>query len=148
MSQTAHHQPAPLLDVALALDLLAALLAAGQGLIGAMVLLGEHLPGAAGLRPIAAHLMLGADWDTAWQDSEEHPELHELGQELRFAHTTGAPTAALLRSTATALRRTRRSRAEQAAERLATHLVLPLGLCLLPAFICLGIIPLVVALLP
>lgn len=140
--------PAAVLDVALALDLMAALVSAGQGLISALALMGEHLPGAERLRGVSGHLLLGADWDTAWQAVDGDADLEELGRELRFAHTTGAPTASLLRSTATALRRSRRRRAEQAAARLAIRLVMPLGLCLLPAFICLGVIPLVLALLP
>lgn len=138
----------PLLDVPLALDLMAALVGAGQGLIAALTLLGEHLPGAERLREVAWHLLLGSDWDTAWRAVQTDTDLAELGRELRFAHTTGAPTAALLRSTASALRRSRRRRAEQAAARLAIRLVMPLGLCLLPAFICWGVIPLVIALLP
>ena len=138
----------PVLDVPLALDLMAALVGAGQELIAALALLGEHLPGAERLSGVAWHLLLGAAWDTAWQVVEDDADLTELGRELRFAHATGAPTARLLHSTAAALRRSRRRRAEQAAARLAIRLVMPLGLCLLPAFICLGVIPLVLALLP
>lgn len=141
-------QDTEIVDVALALDLMAVLVEAGLGLIAALALLGEHLPGAGPLRAVAAHLLLGADWRTAWRCVPADGDLTELGRELRFAHSTGAPTAALLRATASALRRTRRRRAEQAAARLATHLVMPLGLCLLPAFLCLGVIPLVLALLP
>lgn len=141
-------EPTAVLDVALALDLMAALVAAGQGLITALALLGDHLPGAQRLRGVSGRLLLGADWDTAWHAVDGDADLEELGRELRFAHVTGAPTAALLRSTASALRRSRRRRAEQAAARLAIRLVMPLGLCLLPAFICLGVIPLVLALLP
>ena len=36
---------------------------------------------------------------------------------------------------------------ERAAEELAVRLVMPLGLCLLPAFVCWGVIPVVMALL-
>ena len=134
------------MDAALALDLLAGLLESGQGLVPALDLLGSHLPGAAPLLRVAALLRLGVDWDDAWETQDD--DLRELARELRFAHHTGAPTAALLRSTATSLRRNRRRRAEQRAAELATRLVLPLGLCQLPSFLCLGIVPLVLALLP
>jgi Flp pilus assembly protein TadB len=134
------------MDAALALDLLAGLLESGQGLVPALDLLGAHLPGAAPLCRVAALLRVGVDWDEAW--ATQDPDLQELARELRFAHQTGAPTAALLRSTATSLRRGRRRRAEQRAAELGTRLVLPLGLCQLPSFLCLGIVPLVLALLP
>ena len=97
---------------------------------------------------MGSEMCIRDSWRTAWRCVPADGDLTELGRELRFAHSTGAPTAALLRATASALRRTRRRRAEQAAARLATHLVMPLGLCLLPAFLCLGVIPLVLALLP
>lgn len=158
------------LDAAMALDLLAGLLESGQSLHSGLELLGVHLPGADPLRRVTALLHAGVDWDEAWADLEpgsddpEHrdradrtadrgdqqnlQDLRELGDRLRFAHVTGAPTAELLRSTAAGLRRHRRREAERRAAELATRLVLPLGLCQLPAFICLGVIPMVLALLP
>ncbi|WP_168199739.1 type II secretion system F family protein [Citricoccus sp. SGAir0253] len=138
-------------DAALALDLLAGLLDAGQGFLPALELLGAHLPGTGPVRGVAALLRLGVDWDEAWSPPEAEPpdpELLVLAAELRFAFHTGAPTAALLRSAATALRRRRRREAEVRAAELATRLVLPLGLCQLPSFLCLGVVPLVLALLP
>ena len=39
-------------------------------------------------------------------------------------------------------------RAERAAEALAVKLVLPLGLCFLPAFMCWGVVPVLMSLLP
>lgn len=136
------------IDAALALDLLAGLLESGQGLVNGLALLSEHLPGASAVAPVASQLRLGASWDEAWSGTEDVPGLDELRRELHFAHTTGAPTAALLRATAASLRRSRKRRAEQAAAELGVRLVLPLGLCQLPAFLCLGIVPLVLTLLP
>lgn len=145
------HRTEHTLDAALALDLLAGLLQSGQGLVPGLELLGTHVPGAAPLRRVAALLRVGVDWDEAWSAHEPErsdPGLQELAGELRFAHHTGAPTASLLRSTAAALRRRRRREAEMRAGTLATRLVLPLGLCQLPSFLCLGVVPLVLALLP
>lgn len=139
------------LDAAVALDLLAGLLDSGQSLVASLDLLGSHLPGASPVRRVALLLQVGVSWDDAWTAHEPEasdPDLQELAGELRFAHVTGAPTAALLRSTAASLRRNRKRRAEQRAAELGTRLVLPLGLCQLPSFICLGVIPLVLALLP
>ncbi|WMY78304.1 type II secretion system F family protein [Citricoccus sp. I39-566] len=139
------------LDAAVALDLLAGLLDSGQSLVSGLDLLGTHLPGAGPVRRVALLLRVGVEWDEAWTAHEPEasdPDLQELAGELRFAHVTGAPTAALLRSTAASLRRHRKRRAEQRAAELGTRLVLPLGLCQLPSFICLGVVPLVLALLP
>ena len=44
------------------------------------------------------------------------------------------------------LRSGRQARDQEAAERLAVRLVVPLGLCHLPAFIALGIVPVVASL--
>ena len=38
--------------------------------------------------------------------------------------------------------------AEAAAERLSVHLMVPLGLCSLPAFVCWGIVPVLIGLVP
>ncbi|HLS01195.1 MAG TPA: secretion system protein, partial [Beutenbergiaceae bacterium] len=50
----------------------------------------------------------------------------------------------LLNQLARSIRANRSAHAKQAAARLAVQLVLPVGLCLLPAFILLGIVPLLV----
>ena len=156
MSADRHDGPGTTLDAAVALDLLAGLLESGQSLYSGLDLLGAHLPGGAPLRRVTALLHAGVNWDEAWTDPDaaadcSDPDRHdllELGERLRFAHVTGAPTAALLRSTAAGLRRHRKREAERRAAELATRLVLPLGLCQLPAFICLGVIPMVLALMP
>ena len=46
------------------------------------------------------------------------------------------------------MRRAQYRRAERAAEALAVQLVLPLGLCFLPAFMCWGVVPVLMSLLP
>ncbi|KAE8762071.1 secretion system protein, partial [Georgenia thermotolerans] len=51
----------------------------------------------------------------------------------------------LLRRAAEAVRADRQRQAQEAAARLGVRLVLPLGLCFLPAFVLLGIVPVVVA---
>ena len=60
---------------------------------------------------------------------------------------TGAAPAALLRAVADDADAAARAAAEAAARRAAVTAVLPLGLCFLPAFVLLGIVPLVAGLL-
>lgn len=64
---------------------------------------------------------------------------------LDLSRRAGVPAAALLRSEATEARRVARSDGERKAASLAVTLMLPLGLCILPAFMLLGVAPLVIA---
>lgn len=64
---------------------------------------------------------------------------------LRPGWEDGASPGPLLAGTASALRAGRRAQDEEAAERLAVRLVLPLGACSLPAFVILGIVPVVLS---
>jgi tight adherence protein B len=57
----------------------------------------------------------------------------------------GVPAAELLRSEAEEARRQSAADAERTASVLAVKLMLPLGLCILPSFIVLGVVPLLIA---
>ena len=140
------------LDPALMLELLAAQLRAGLGLTGALQTLGRALAHeeraiSDALEHITLTLTVSADWQAAW-DGYDHPLLRELARILAPAYSAGTPSAALLRHCAATYRLEERRAAERASAKLAVALVLPLGLCSLPAFICCGIIPIVISLLP
>ena len=60
------------------------------------------------------------------------------------AHDGAAPAEAL-RAAADLLRRSRHSQALEAANRLAVRLVLPLGACYLPAFVLVGLVPVLIS---
>jgi tight adherence protein B len=64
---------------------------------------------------------------------------------LSLSRRAGVPAAALLRSEAVEARRTARSEGQRTAATLAVTLMLPLGLCILPAFMLLGVAPLLIA---
>lgn len=66
---------------------------------------------------------------------------------LAFARAAGVPAAALLRAEAQETRRLTGTAAQLRAARLGTRLLLPLGICILPAFIALGVVPIVIAIL-
>lgn len=66
-------------------------------------------------------------------------------QVLRFAREAGVPVVALLRAEADATRRDARTEAATRAARLETRMLLPLGLCVLPAFVLLGVVPIALA---
>lgn len=61
---------------------------------------------------------------------------------LELSARSGAPASELLRSAADEERRDARAADQVAAGRLGVRLMLPLGLCVLPAFFAVGVIPL------
>lgn len=156
----------------LILDLLGALLTAGASVEHALSVVAASCesPIGSSLRRVHAARLLGASWDAAWdtgldaQPPHSSPRLpegrgnragkdqertvEEVRQGLRFATSTGAPSAALLHAHAAQLRRRHNREIDRKAAALGVQLVLPLGLCSLPAFICLGVVPVVLGLLP
>lgn len=140
-----------LADTAIMLELVAAMLDAGAGIGRSLALVAgsasPHYRDA--LRPVVSALAIGADWETAWRSSAVRlPEVLELRDALGFAALTGAPSSAILYAQAARLRRERFRAAEKRAASLGVKLVVPLGLCSLPAFICLGVVPVLLALVP
>lgn len=145
-------------DPALMLDLSAAMLSSGRPLSTVLLVLGETAdpPLGAVLRRVVTALELGAGWEQAWalgsragghasKDAVQPAAI--LRDALAFAASSGAPSAAVLHAQASQIRRRRAREAERRAAALGIHLVLPLGLCALPAFLCFTVVPLLLALL-
>ena len=137
---------APTVDTALVLELLAAQLRAGLAPLAALGTLAEAL-NSRPLHTVCQRLQMGSSWGSAWSGSAAGT-FGELRDALAPAYTGGAPSTALLLSLADAHRLSARRAAERAAGKLSVALVVPLGLCSLPAFICLGIVPILISLLP
>jgi len=66
---------------------------------------------------------------------------------LRLSQSAGVPAVELLRAEAAQQRRVARVRGRIDAARLASRLLLPLGACTLPAFLLLGVAPLILSVL-
>ncbi|MBN9177857.1 MAG: type II secretion system F family protein [Microbacterium sp.] len=66
---------------------------------------------------------------------------------LALAQRAGAPAVELLRSGAADARRRRRTEGRLRAARLGSRLLLPMGLCTLPAFLLLGVAPMFLSVL-
>ena len=133
-------------DTALVLELLAAQLRAGLAPLAALGTLAEAL-NSRPLHAVCQRLQMGSGWGNAWSGPAAGT-FGELRDALAPAYTGGAPSTALLLSLADAHRLSERRAAECAAGKLSVALVVPLGLCSLPAFICLGIVPILISLLP
>lgn len=140
-------------DPALMMDLMASMLAVGSSLDRGLDVLARSSspPVNAALTAVKTALDLGAPWEVAWAavpSTGSGKAAYELGHALRFAGTTGAPSAAVVTAHAAQYRRRRNREAEQRAAALGVRLVVPLGLCSLPAFVCLGVIPILIGLFP
>ncbi|UJP41866.1 type II secretion system F family protein [Cellulomonas palmilytica] len=136
----------PPLDAVLLLELVDAAVASGASLPRALRAVGAAAGGACGgaLDAAGAALVLGASWPAAWAGAP--PDVHDVRDCLEQAWVSGAAPGPALRARAAAVRRERRRRARTAGAALGVHLVLPLGLCFLPAFALLGLAPLVLGL--
>jgi pilus assembly protein TadC len=135
-----------LLDLALVVDLVAAAMDAGAAPVPALQAAATAVGGAAAdrLDPVVAALGLGAPWEAAWAQAVD--DLAPLRRALHPAGSSGAATATLLRSAADELRTQAWREAQLAAQRLGVRLLLPLGLCLLPAAVLVAVVPVVLSL--
>jgi pilus assembly protein TadC len=132
-------------DVAVLLALLDAALDSGAGVPRALAAVGRAVGGDDGraLERASAALVLGAGWTTAWTGASAR--LRPVAACLAPTWTTGSAPGPALRAAATGLLRERRTVAREAAGRLGVQLVLPLGLCFLPAFVLIGLVPVLVS---
>ncbi|MBD8078884.1 type II secretion system F family protein [Cellulosimicrobium arenosum] len=133
-------------EIGVLLELLAAAVRAGSSLPRALGAVGSAIggPDGAALGRVGAALVLGSSWDAAWTGAS--PRLDVVRRALRPAWLHGAAPAQSLRTAGVALRQDRVAAARTASARLGVHLVLPLGACFLPAFVLLGLLPVLLSL--
>lgn len=136
------------LTVAAAWDLLAACLRAGLPVANAVhaVVDGLSPPAATALRQVSSLLALGADPVTAWTPALAHTTTAPLARGARRTARSGAALAALAADLAARVREQVTDQAEARAQRAAVLVAGPLAACFLPAFLCLGVLPVVVGL--
>ena len=130
-------------DLPLVCDLLVVCLGTGLPLGTALAEVAAAVPGAVGerLREVAASLRLGADPAPAWAAAPV--ALAPLGRVLIRAGESGSSVGGGLRALSAEIRGAASARAEAAVRRAGVWILAPLGLCFLPAFVCLGVLPLV-----
>ena len=126
-------------------DLMATCLAAGASSVGALTSVAQVLeaPMRDELQSFVGRLDLGADPVAVWASMAGHPQLGPLGRALRRSAETGASVAAALNDLSLELRAQQRAVTEARARAVEVKASLPLGLCLLPAFVLVGIVPMV-----
>ena len=130
------------------LDLLAACLASGATIQGAVAATATAVddPVAGVLHQVVAQLRLGAGPATAWAAVAAEAPLEPLAAAVARASDSGAALSDALPLVADDLRARRRSEVEAAARRVGVRLTAPLGLAFLPAFVLLGVVPVVASL--
>ena len=129
--------------------LFAAALRSGADPGAALRLVALALPGPAAdrLGGALSRLQLGADPAAVWGHLATDDILAPLGRALGRAHRSGISVTAQIGDLAEQLAADQRARAEERARGVGVRAAVPLGLCLLPAFVLLGIVPIVASLL-
>jgi hypothetical protein len=140
---TARDEAGILAELPVACDLLAVCLEAGVPPGAALSAVGGAVaePLRASLREVAGRYRLGADPSGAWAGSPA--ALQGLARAMVRAGASGSTVVPALRSLAAELRTSSRSRTDAAVRRAGVWVLAPLGACFLPAFVCLGVVPLV-----
>jgi len=139
-------RPDPL-GTASALDVFAVCLTGGMSVSAAAAATAPSAPDrlARVLRRAADLLALGADPDTAWS-AQRGDDSDALARLARRSASSGSALAQGVAELAEQSRQDVGHAASAAAERAGVLIAGPLGLCFLPAFVCLGIVPVVAGL--
>ncbi|MGW7050549.1 type II secretion system F family protein [Streptomyces sp. NPDC054887] len=142
------HRPVDARQLPLAADLLAACISAGAGPREAAEAVGDSLGGPVGerLARTAAELRLGGEPADAWAGLAAIPGAGGLARCLERAGASGAPAAEPVTRVAESLRADRAREASARAQRAGVLMVGPVGLCFLPAFLVVGVVPVVIGL--
>jgi len=136
-------------DLPFAADLLAAALRAGAAPERAAGYVAAAVRGPTGERlgRVARALRLGASVDEAWSYLGGADGTDRIVRAAVRSQHSGAAFAGALARVADDARADRLIAADAAARRAGVLIVLPLGLCFLPAFVLAGLVPVVVAVL-
>ncbi|MFD9000918.1 type II secretion system F family protein [Streptomyces sp. NPDC059582] len=132
----------------LAAELLGACIEAGAGPVIAAQAAGEALGGPVGdaLARGAAEVRLGGEPCEAWRRLAAIPGAGSLAGLLERADVSGLPAAGPAARLAADARADRARDATARARRAAVMVTAPVGLCFLPAFIAVGVLPVVIGL--
>ncbi|MFY1618904.1 type II secretion system F family protein [Micromonospora sp. WMMD736] len=136
-------------DLPLAADLLAAAMRAGAPVDRSVLAVADALDGplATRLARVGRTLLLGGGPAEAWSALDGVPGADRMAAAAFRSANSGAALAGALTRLADDLRADRATAAEASARRAGVLIVLPLGLCFLPAFILAGLVPVIVAVL-
>ncbi|HEX5994758.1 MAG TPA: type II secretion system F family protein [Jiangellales bacterium] len=134
--------------VPLAAELLAAAVGSGAPPERAAEVVGRAIGGPLGdrLGAAAAASRVGADPRSSWTGLLEDPAARAIGRAMLRSAARGVSSVPVLQRVALDARDTARWAAEAKARSVGAKAAAPLGLCFLPAFVLVGIVPLVATL--
>jgi pilus assembly protein TadC len=129
----------------LAACLIGACLRAGRPVAESVSAVARTMPGALGerLAEVAAALSMGAEPAGAWLPLTRHPATARAGRTLVRALESGSPAAEAMEALADNARAAARAHALQRARAIGVQATVPLGLCFLPAFVVVGLVPVI-----
>lgn len=131
-------------DLPLAVHLLGACLVAGAAISSALDDVASAMPGPVGdeFQLVRRRLLLGSDPVEVWA-SLDGP-LSGVGRSMARAARSGSSVRDAVEGLSVELRADTRLRAESLARSIEVRAAAPLGICFLPAFVVLGVVPMVV----
>lgn len=126
-----------------ALTLLASAVEAGQPLATAVRTVAPSMPGVVGadLLRVAAGSEMGLGQREAWAVLQDSPAWRRAAADIGRVATSGAAVAPVLRRHAGALAEAARDERLRVARTTGVRSVFPLSVCFLPAFVLVGIVP-------
>jgi pilus assembly protein TadC len=135
-------------ELPLTLDLLSVCLRAGMPLVAALETVATALPGpfSDDLHVIAELQRLGTAPAAAWAELASDPDLAPVGRLVARSAESGSRLATAFDRLAADRRAALASAGLSRARTAGVVAMAPLGLCFLPAFVCLGIVPIVLSL--
>jgi Flp pilus assembly protein TadB len=128
--------------------LLATALESGCDVTEALTVVCDAFPGPAArlLAGVPLRLGLGVPPGVAWRPLLDEAELAPLARAMVRTHRSGSSITHEVSRLADELERRAHLRMEERARAVGVKAAVPLGLCLLPAFLLIGVVPLVVGL--
>jgi Flp pilus assembly protein TadB len=132
-------------DLPVAVHLLGACLEAGAAISSALDAVAAALPGAVAeeLTLVRHRLSLGVDPVEVWRELGARPQLRPLGRAMARAHRSGSSVRDTVSGLAVELDAQSRATTDALARSVEVRAAAPLGVCFLPAFLLLGVVPMV-----
>jgi Flp pilus assembly protein TadB len=133
------------LQASVVADVLAATLAAGAPIEVALRGAAEasDQPTRGHLERVVSALQWGADPHQAWAALLDDPGFAPVARVVVRSHSTGASMSDALEAAAVALRKTHVAAVETRARAAGVRSVAPLALCFLPAYLLVGVVPVI-----
>lgn len=96
---------------------------------------------------VGHRLAIGLDPVSVWRGLVDDPVLAPLGRAVARSHESGASVAVAIDALADDLREQARTEAQVRANAVEVRAAAPLGACFLPAFLLIGVVPLIAGIL-